>query len=147
MAQAALQRAMQMAIEHHQGGRLAEAEGIYRQVLAQFPDHTDALHLLGVLAGQTGHTDIAIDLIGRAITINPAVAQYHSNLGEAYRRSSQLDAALVSLRRALELQPDMADAQANLGLVLWGMGRADEAIAALRRAIQLHPAHAEAYSA
>ena len=147
MAQVTLQRAMQMAIEHHQGGRLAEAEGVYRQVLAQFPDHTDALHLLGVLAGQTGQADRAIDLIGRAIMIKPAVAQYHGNLGEAYRRSSQLDAALVSLRRAVELKPDMADAHTNLGRVLWDMGRAEEAIAALRRAIELHPGHAEAYSA
>ena len=54
MTQETIQRAMQVAIEHHQAGRLAEAEGIYRQVLARFPDHTDALHLLGVLAGQTG---------------------------------------------------------------------------------------------
>jgi predicted O-linked N-acetylglucosamine transferase (SPINDLY family) len=138
---------MQMAIEHHQSGRLAEAEAIYRQVLAKFPDHTDALHLLGVLAGQSGRAELAIDLICRAITINPSVAQYHSNLGEAYRRASRLDAALVSLRRAVELKPDMADAHANLGLVLWGMGRVDEAIAALRRATELNPAHGEAYSA
>jgi predicted O-linked N-acetylglucosamine transferase (SPINDLY family) len=138
---------MQTAIEHHQGGRLAAAEAIYRQVLAQFPDHTDALHLLGVLAGQAGHAELATDLIRRAITINPTVAQYHSNLGEAFRRASRLDAALVSLRRALELKPDMADAHANLGLVLWGMGRVDEAIAALRRAIELNPAHGEACAA
>ena len=47
------------------------------------PDHADALHLLGVLAFQTGHIGAAIDLIGRAIAINPAVAEYHSNLGES----------------------------------------------------------------
>jgi protein O-GlcNAc transferase len=147
MAQVTLQQALQMAIEHHQGGRLAEAEGIYRQILASFPDHTDALHLLGVLAGQLGRAEMAIDLIRRAIAIDPAVAEYHSNLGEAYRRSSQLDAALASLRRALELSPDVADAHTNLGLVLWGLGRADEAIAALRGAIQLHPGQAEAHAA
>ena len=66
-------------------------------MLAEMPYHSDALHLLGVLASQTGHADKAIDLIGRAIAINPAIAQYHGNLGESYRRLGQLDAALVSL--------------------------------------------------
>ena len=66
-------QAMQTALGHHQAGRLAEAEAIYRQVLAQFPDHADALHLLGVLACQAGRPDAAIELIGRAIAINPAV--------------------------------------------------------------------------
>ena len=39
-------------MSHHQAGHLREAEGIYRQILAQRPDHADALHLLGVLAGE-----------------------------------------------------------------------------------------------
>ena len=39
--------AIQVAIGHHQAGRLAEAEAIYRQVLAQFPDHADALAFAG----------------------------------------------------------------------------------------------------
>ena len=47
-----IEQAMQIALGHHQAGRLAEAEAIYRQVLAQFPDHADALHLLGVLAAR-----------------------------------------------------------------------------------------------
>jgi predicted O-linked N-acetylglucosamine transferase (SPINDLY family) len=147
MAETDLQRALQTALEHHQGGRLAQAEALYRRVLAAFPDHTDALHLLGVLAAQTGHADKAVELIGRAIAINPNVAHYHSNLGEAYRKLGAPDAALVSLRRALELNPGTADAHVNLGLVLWELKRSAEAIAALRRAIQLQPAHAEACSA
>ena len=145
MARLAVQHVMQVAIAHHQAGRLADAEAIYRQVLAEFPDHPDALHLLGVLASQTGHADVAIDLIGRAIAINPNVAQYHSNLGESYRRLAQHDSALASLRVAIELKPDMADAHTNLGHVLWLKGHATEAMAALRRAIELDPAHAEAH--
>jgi len=147
MTDNAVQRSMQMALEHHQAGRLAEAEAIYRQVLAEFPDHADALHLLGVLAGQAGHTDRAIDLIGRAIAINPGIAQYHGNLGESYRRLGQLEHALDSLSRAIELRPDLADAHFNLGHVLWLKFRAGEAMAALRRAIELRPNHSDAYYA
>jgi Flp pilus assembly protein TadD len=38
----------------HQAGRLAEAEALYRRVLADQPNHADTLNLLGALAHQTG---------------------------------------------------------------------------------------------
>src|ERR1700727_2786173 len=97
--------AIQVAISHHQAGRLAEAEAIYRQVLARFPDYADALHLLGTLACQTGALEVAIDLIGRAIAVCPGEAAYHLNLGESYRRAGRRDDAIASFGRALELRP------------------------------------------
>src|SRR5438477_12276327 len=103
MSQVTIDQAMQIALGHHQAGRLAEAEAIYRQVLAQFPRHPDALHYLGVLAYQLGHTADAIDLIGQAITSNPLVAEYHHNLGESYCMSRQWEQAIASFQRALEL--------------------------------------------
>jgi cytochrome c-type biogenesis protein CcmH/NrfG len=36
------------AIQHHQDGRVKEAEALYRQVLAAEPDNPEALLLLGV---------------------------------------------------------------------------------------------------
>ena len=39
--------AVQDAIVHHQAGRLAEAEAIYRRVLEVEPRHADARHFLG----------------------------------------------------------------------------------------------------
>ena len=41
---------MQLATEHEQAGRLAEAERILRQVIAEAGDHHPALHLLGIVA-------------------------------------------------------------------------------------------------
>jgi predicted O-linked N-acetylglucosamine transferase (SPINDLY family) len=143
----ALERSMQTALEHHRAGRLAAAEALYRQVLARSPEHTEALHLLGVLAGQMGDLEMAIDLIGRASSINPAVARYHCDLGEGLLRSGRPGAALLSVRRAIELRPDLADAHTNLGLVCWCLGRVDDALAALRRATQLDPLHGVAHSA
>ena len=62
-----LDRALQLALQHHRAGRLAEAEPIYRQVLARQPDHPDALHLLGLIAHQVGRHADAKALIERAI--------------------------------------------------------------------------------
>ena len=63
----------------------------------RFPDHADALHLLGILATQAGRPNVAIELIGRAVTVSPTVAEYHLSLGESYKRSGQWDAAIASL--------------------------------------------------
>jgi len=71
MAQLTIQQAFDLALQHHQAGRLHEAEQLYRQVLAQQPNHAKALHLLGVLAGQVGRNDVAVDLIRRAIAFRP----------------------------------------------------------------------------
>ena len=41
-----IDQAFQLALQHHQAGRLAEAEAIYRQILAVEPRHADVLHNL-----------------------------------------------------------------------------------------------------
>src|ERR1019366_8596568 len=42
---------MRLASELHRQGRLADAERVYRRILARQPDHVDATHMMGVLAG------------------------------------------------------------------------------------------------
>ena len=48
--------ALQAAIAQHQAGRLAEAEALYRRILAGFPRHPDALHFMGLLATSADST-------------------------------------------------------------------------------------------
>ena len=60
-----LDQTLQQALEHHQNGRLNQAEQLYRQVLQVDPRQADALHLLGVLAQQAGKIDVAVQLISR----------------------------------------------------------------------------------
>ena len=54
MAQLTIQQALETAFQHHQAGRLHEAEQLYRQILAQRPEQVDALHLLGIIGGWPG---------------------------------------------------------------------------------------------
>ncbi len=136
---------LESGASHHQAGRLAEAEALYRQVLEQQPDHADALHLLGVLAGQKGQPGPAEDLIRRAIRIKPDLAQAHNNLGFLLVAQGQLDQAIASYRRAIEIAPDLADAHSNLGFALNVKGRFDEAIAAGRHALRINPKLVEAH--
>jgi len=97
---------------------LAEAEALYRQILAQSPQHPDALHWLGVLACGTGHLEAAIDLIGRAIAVRPDSPEAHCNLGNALRSHGQHDRAIAAYSRAVALRADFAEAYNNLGNAL-----------------------------
>jgi len=49
-----LQSLFATALQHHQAGRLNEAEPLYHQVVTALPRHADSLHLLGVIAHQNG---------------------------------------------------------------------------------------------
>ena len=45
-----LQESIDLAVQHHNAGRLPEAESIYQQILQADPNQPVALHLLGVIA-------------------------------------------------------------------------------------------------
>jgi tetratricopeptide (TPR) repeat protein len=134
------------ALQHHQAGRLREAERLYRQVLTANPRHADALHLLGAIAHQIGQHEVAVELIGQAIAINPSAAPYRSNLGNALRERGRLADAVASYHQAIELAPDYAEAFNNLGAALQALQRLDEAATALHRAIELKPDFPQAHN-
>jgi Flp pilus assembly protein TadD len=141
-----IQQNLNLAIQQHQAGQLAEAEKIYRQILTQQPNHADALHLLGVIAAQVGKPTTAIELIRRSVAIEPSVAQFHSDLGNAFRDAKQLDQAVTAYRHAIQLKPDYFIARNNLGNVLCDQGMLDDGIAAYRDALRYQPDFAGAYA-
>ena len=134
-----IQQAIDLGVEHHNAGRLPEAENVYNQILQAEPDQPVALHLLGVIAHQVGKNDIAVDLISKALAIKPDYAEAHSNLGLTLQDLGKLDEAVASYNKALAIKPDFAEAHSNLGLTLQEMGRRDEAFKCNRRAVTLDP--------
>jgi protein O-GlcNAc transferase len=132
-------QAFQIAVQHHQAGRLADAETLYRRILTLQPNHADALHLLGVIALQAGRHDLAVQWIRQAIRFNPNHPDAYSNLGEACRAIGRLDEAVEAFRRALQLNPDLPEAHNDLGNALRERGQTDEAVAAFHHALQLKP--------
>ncbi len=139
-------QALEIAIQHHQAGRRAEAEQLYRQILALEPQHPDALHLLGLIAQQAGAIEAATELVRAALAANPAVPIFHNSLGNLLADQGQFDGAVAAYRRALELEPDLAGAHSNLAGVLSEQGRLPAAITAYRRALELKPGYAMAHN-
>jgi len=134
------------AMSHHEAGRLADAEALYRQVLALDAEHPEALHRLGVLAHQNGQHDAAAQLIRRAIATDGDTAAFHVNLGWVLHSAGHPREAETVLRRALMLDPSDRDARSHLAVVLQAQGRLPEAEAHLRAALSIDPDFADAHS-
>jgi tetratricopeptide (TPR) repeat protein len=130
-------------LAHHQAGRLAQAETLYREALALEPDHAHALHLLGVIASQVGRHDAAVDLIGRAISLDRLTSLYHSNHGLALAGLRRFEEAVGSFDRALSLRPGDAEVLYNRGNAMIALGRPHDALEAYERALLARPDHAQ----
>ncbi|HZO43876.1 MAG TPA: tetratricopeptide repeat protein [Methylomirabilota bacterium] len=50
MPQVSVPDALRLAQRHRDAGRFRDAESIYREILAQRPDHAESHHQLGLLA-------------------------------------------------------------------------------------------------
>ncbi|CAO3439625.1 hypothetical protein [Azospirillum doebereinerae] len=92
-------------VAHHNAGRLAEAEGLYRRVLAIDSQQYDALHLLGLIASAVGRLAVAERLIQLAISLHPDFVDAFYNLGNIRQRDNRLEAALSAFGHAVALAP------------------------------------------
>ena len=135
----AIEAHFQSGLRLHGVGRLAEAEQVYRQILAAAPTHADSLHMLGVLALQSGQPQAAVACIDQAIAVKPSAAIYHVNRANALLAMGRLDEAMRSCREALRFKPNSAEAQQALGHVMSDLGRPEEAVAAYTEALRLQP--------
>jgi len=127
------------ALQHHQAGRFDQASAGYRQALNANPNEPDALHLLGVVAHQTGDQPAAIQLILRAIELRPDAPEFYVNGANALRAAGQLDQAIQLLHRAVQLAPTLPEAQSNLAIALSDSGQLTAAIDHFKQALQLRP--------
>ena len=107
---------LQEALRHHQAGRLAEAEGLYRRVLAADPLQADAAASLGNGGAARGDDwTRPTELVSRAVELKPAEAIFVSNLGVVLEALGRFAEAEAAYRRALELNPRHAESLNNLG--------------------------------
>ncbi len=122
----------------HMAGQLAEAEHVYRQVIAAVPRHAEALHALGALALQSGNAAVADTLLRQAIGLRPSAAFQltHANVLLALNRHE--DAAQTA-RQVLRARRDSAEAHQVLGHALSDGGHAEAAVEAYRTALRLQP--------
>ena len=133
-------------LAQHRAGRLADAEAIYRRVLAEQPDHFDCLHMLGVIFLQRKNPAGAIQQIDLALKRVPNDASALNNRGVALQELKQLENALASFECAISSRADYADAHSNRANILKALQRHEEALAGYAHAVALRPDLVEAHS-
>ena len=136
---------LDVALALHDKGNLAEAERIYREIIGQEPNNPDALHLLGVVAHQTGHHQQAVSLITRAIRLCNSAPIYYCNLGEALRMLTRFEDARAAFSQAIAIDPNFTEAYNNLATTYQHVGEFREALAWCERALAIDPDHVNAH--
>ena len=141
-----LQALFQTAVDHHQAGRLREAEHLYQKVLAAAPDAGIIHSNLGMIYFELDKLDKAIDHYQQAAQLQPQDNDILFNLGLSLKKMGRFTEAEASYRQGLAINPDDADFHYNLGTTLQAMDREDEAIRSYQRATEIHPDHGPAHN-
>jgi tetratricopeptide (TPR) repeat protein len=116
--------------------KFADAEAAFRQVLRQEPDNAPALNYIGYMLAERGERlNESLDLLKKAVALEPDNGSYLDSLGWAYYKADQLALALDNLQRAAVQLEANSVIQDHYGDVLFKLSRFDEAIAAWTRAL------------
>lgn len=120
------------ALAAQRAGRAAEAESLWRHLLAVDPADATASFHLGVLLANQGRLDDAARHFSHVLALVPSAAEAAGNLGFVYQRLGQLENAVELYRRALVMRPDLDVVRNNYASVLQELGCIDEALGAFR---------------
>ena len=150
----ALANMLSEAFALHQEARYAEASVLYESILAQLPQHIDALHLFGALCLQIDQLDKGCALLEKALQLysekagkqTPPPLNLLSNYGVGLMRSKRLEEALQQFNHILRIKTS-AEAYQHQALVLERLDRIEEAIRAYELALELDAGQASLHYA
>ena len=113
-----------------------QAEQVFRQLLAKDPEHAPALNYLGyTMVERGGHLGEGVELIKRAVALDPHNGAFLDSLGWGYFKLNQLDLAEPNLRTAAAQLPTDSVVQDHWGDFLAKKGRYADAVEAWRRSL------------
>lgn len=138
---------VQRAFALQQAGNLAEAQSLYRSVLATAPNQFESLHFLGLIEAQYGRFEEAERLMARSLAVNSSRPEAHANYARILVQLDRPADALVSCERALALDPQTVDPLIVRGNALRALGRNEDSLASLDKALKLKPDHAVGWAA
>ena len=162
-------KALRKAQSHIKVGELAEAEKLYKQVLAKFPKNKKAIQgyqklNVGITSrGSSGsqppqeQIDELVSLYNQGqfeevlsnvkplVSLFPKAINLFNIQGASYAALQKYDAAVDSYKQAIKFKPNYAGAYYNMGVALQNKGDFEETIYSYKQAIKIKPDYAEAY--
>jgi predicted O-linked N-acetylglucosamine transferase (SPINDLY family) len=134
------------AVAAHRAGDLSRAESLYKLVLANDPKQFDAMHMLGIVAGQRGDYREGVRRITDALKLEPSATDGYINLGRMQAELKDHAAACASYSKALSLNPSHPLAHNNFSIILRRLGNCEEALLHCEKATALAPNYPEAWN-
>jgi tetratricopeptide (TPR) repeat protein len=119
-------------------GRFEDAEEAFLQLIETDPGDANAANYLGYLwADRAVRLDEALELVNRAVEMDPENPAFLDSLGWVHYRLGSMEEAEFWLRRAIELNDGDGTLLAHLGEVLVASGEVEEGSRYLRLALDL----------
>src|ERR1700754_3485701 len=94
-------QAFLVAARHHQAGRTAEAESLYRQGLALDPRHAQSLSYIVLIQLRAGRPQQAVDFISRALALADGNPEHHYNIALAYQALGHTGEVVTHFAKAI----------------------------------------------
>ena len=162
-------KALRKAQSHIKVGELAEAEKLYKQVLAKFPKNKKAIQgyqklNVGITSRGSsgsqppqeqinelvslynqGQFEEVLSNVKPLVSLFPKAINLFNIQGASYAALQKYDAAVDSYKQAIKFKPNYAGAYYNMGVALQNKGDFEETIYSYKQAIKIKPDYAEAY--
>ena len=165
-----LDQALRLAKKKVEAGSTEEANHIYRDILAKFPQNKRARDGIKRLENVTigtiskvqdppqsqqqsiinlysqGQLEEALNQVTELLQNFPNSSILFNIFGIIHLGLGHLDAAITAYSKALVIKPDNVDAYNNMGNTLKEQGKLEEALEAYNKALAIKPNFTEAYS-
>ena len=122
-----------------------DARAILEKITETAPRFIAVWHDLSTVLKELHQYDEAVEVLERALRLDPDNALTHYYHGAALAMAARPEQAVLAYQQAVTLDPQLPGAHIGLGHVLKTVGDQEGGIAAYRRAIELRPDFGETY--
>ncbi len=123
----------------YKSGEYEEAETIFRETIAKYPQVAEAHNNLGLILRKQGKTNEAIKQFQMAIKIVPEFYGSWHALGTTCLMQGENEKALQYFSQAISIDPDRVEAISDRGFTLYQLERYEEAQQDLEKAVSIAP--------
>ncbi|MEW5875530.1 MAG: protein kinase [Candidatus Zixiibacteriota bacterium] len=128
------------AASHTFRNQLAEAVGVYSEVLERYPNDIEALWGAGLFSRELGRNEKAVEYFERIVAADPQFADAYNQLAYTYQRLGNSDRSIRAINQYIALNLNDANPYDSRGDLYGYEGMIPEAIESFRKSLQMNPA-------
>jgi Tfp pilus assembly protein PilF len=115
------------AIKETEKGNISGAKQLYKSILAEQPNHIEALNNLGVISMKDGNTKEALFYFDKVLQYKKDYGKAYNNIGLLMMKDGQKNLAEEYFKKSIELEKNGIEPSLNLAALLRSEKRCEEA--------------------